>query len=405
MAAAACSVGRSSASDCPARLIASLLLAAALTLCVGVRSADAQEAGWEGTITETLVENTSSSRGTSSRTQKQTWTFGSGSTHLTFDVHWVTKTHSPCGELTETWTTHLSGTEDAAGDEFPPPTFTTLDSPPRLAVYPGGGTFWTTVQDEYDTCTYGQLGYSKTHRSEQRPYQYAPSSGAYPLNEARTAARGSNTRSCGEGCTVEGTGDLRMQTHTLTITPSGPYGMVAFMGGPCLYRALTCVSERAQGEVVQLEVIDTFTPIYQFDRADWGGACSGVSPVCAVTMDADKTVAVSWKFVPPKSDTSSRPGGKIVAKTKVPGPGTLTASAETAKGTSSTVAAVAPVLAKRSKKVTKASVVKVELVLRPTTAGKRLLGRKRSSRVIVKFTFAPKAGKRIEWKTKAVFRR
>ncbi len=99
---------------------------------------------------------------------------------------------------------------------------------------------------------------------------------------------------------------------TLTIVKAGSgAGTItsAPVGVDC---GTTCTSTVAAGTVVTL----TSTPASGSTRGDWGGACSGTSATCAVTVTADQTVTVSFM--------ASTQTPSVAATTNGTGSGTIT---------------------------------------------------------------------------------
>ena len=116
----------------------------------------------------------------------------------------------------------------------------------------------------------------------------------------------------------------------------------------------------------------------------WGGACSGSSPTCALTMGAAQSVTAT--FVPDNRFTVSRPRSTprtFQESVRVPGPGRITVVARrTAKGMKGTACSV-----RRSAR--RATTLRVSCTLTSRTRALRAQAR---VRVSVKTTFTPTGG-------------
>jgi List-Bact-rpt repeat protein len=108
-------------------------------------------------------------------------------------------------------------------------------------------------------------------------------------------------------CTVSMTSDKSVtaafsggtgSTFPLTVSVSGS-GTVAGSGIDCGSGATTCNANVATGSTVTL----TATPAPGAMLESWGGACSGASNTCAVTMDAAKAVSATFKSAAPPTNT------------------------------------------------------------------------------------------------------
>ncbi len=112
-----------------------------------------------------------------------------------------------------------------------------------------------------------------------------------------TSTTCSITMNSNKSCTA--TFSVTATTYTLTVTINGPGRVRNFMGSvDCSNNSPTgsntCSYAFTEGTVVNLlaEPLDGST--YTSTFVEWGGACSGTSTGCSVTMDSDKTVTATF---------------------------------------------------------------------------------------------------------------
>ena len=103
----------------------------------------------------------------------------------------------------------------------------------------------------------------------------------------------------GTGNTASATVTVSTSTFSLTVAKSGAgSGTVTSPAG--INCGATCSASLASGTKVAL----TATPASGSSFAGWSGACTGTG-ICAVTMDAAKTVTATFNIVPFVADTST----------------------------------------------------------------------------------------------------
>jgi hypothetical protein len=143
---------------------------------------------------------------------------------------------------------------------------------------------------------------------------------AVPNAAGTTHVWGGACSGSGTTCTVTMNSDLSVTItfsgpatqRTLNVAVNGP-GKVTGQGIDC---PPTCQAQYANGTQLTLAA----TPATAGATTTWGGACSGTAVTCSLTMDADKTVSVTFVAltgVRVVDDPASEPGPKLPPPTAV----------------------------------------------------------------------------------------
>lgn len=125
-----------------------------------------------------------------------------------------------------------------------------------------------------------------------------------------------------------------LQTRTLTITKSGPGSVFVPTGG------IDCGATCSFAYTLNQQVVLIASPAAGSTFGGWsGGGCSGTVTNCALTMDMNRTVPVTFiqQTTPPPTNTAAaRTGSRQITVTWTAPGGTTGATYEVFRGTSPT---------------------------------------------------------------------